>query len=1078
MTDSDIPLIKQLDRICDDFEQDWEAECSADISRYLDRIDEAHREKLLEMLIELDVELRQGSGQTVLPDDYVTHGEAACKIVQQILDDAPNHRGTVIGNKHGESITAPPTDSNAHTAKTIGPYKLIRLLGEGGMGSVWMAEQEKPVRRRVALKLIRPDIGSKEVVARFEAERQALAMMNHPNIAKILDAGTTDQGAPFFVMELVSGMPLTEYCDQNKLSLEKRLQLFIEVCSGIQHAHQKGIIHRDLKPGNILVSVQDNKAIPKVIDFGLAKATESTSRLTDQSLFTGIGQILGTLKYMSPEQAAMDSLDIDTRTDIYALGVVLYEILTGTTPLDSSSIKGKAVLKVLEVIRELDPVRPSSKLGSSTDEQISTIVGNRRIERVKLNKALAGDLDWIVMKALEKDRTRRYESASGFANDIERYLNSEPVVARPPSVTYKVKKLIKKHRMTFVALSVILFLLVAGIAGTSYGLVSALTAKGIAEGKEKEANDARKIAVASANRANEVLNIVTRSFKSTQPDEGGTVTMSAMDVLKNALAFLDNSELDQTGKAQLLETISEAMRQLGEYRGALDAAEDAAKLVERWRDTDPESWLAIGNVLGLAYGAADQRNEAVNVLEDVYEVAKERLGVDHEKTLHVAHNLASAYSSIEAYDQALSMHESIIKRKKRKYGSDHNETLTSMVNQAMLFQELARLNDAARIFAEVLPAYQSQFGNDSLETATVAHNFAFVLRDLGNFSRSTEMYELAKSVYLRIYGANHPLTLRLRRDESIVFFELGETEKALSQIREVDELFANGQTAGGVHHAITVGVLARFLLEKGDAQQALKFYEKARPMYEANFGPAASETQRFLNNMASCYSQLGQNDAAFEIKQKVYQRLLENLGETHPDTLMAAQNLAFGELNKGETVQAIQRFENALSLARKHLRQTDPVRLTILGNIGPIFAQQGDFEKAIPIMLEAFEGEAAARNEAHPDAVQALQNLVQAELQGKHFDAATEHAKRMIELTSANDAPAHHLHGWGLALLGVIYSDSGQNEKAAKTLAQCLELAKKDQQLNWVKPFFRRSCRATKNDELYEKITGEKLPKD
>ena len=286
---------------------------------------------------------------------------------------------------------------------TIGCYKIVAEIGEGGMGSVWLAEQEQPVKRRVALKLIKSGIGSKEVIARFESERQALALMNHPNIARILDAGTRKDGQPFFAMELVQGLPLTTYCDRNRLGINERLKLFAEVCSGVQHAHQKGIIHRDLKPSNILVAQIDGKPVPKVIDFGLAKALESTQRLTDQSLFTGMGQILGTLKYMSPEQAALDMVDIDTRTDIYSLGVILYELLTGSTPLDDDTVRNQALLKVLELIREKEPVKASSRL-QNTGKTLSKITEQRRTDSSSLNRILVGDLDWVVAKALEKDR--------------------------------------------------------------------------------------------------------------------------------------------------------------------------------------------------------------------------------------------------------------------------------------------------------------------------------------------------------------------------------------------------------------------------------------------------------------------------------------------------------------------------------------------------------------------------------------------------------------------------------------------------------------------------------------------------
>src|SRR5262245_51040347 len=373
-----------------------------------------------------------------------------------------------------DRLLTPTVDETPLTERPgscIGPYKLLQEIGEGGMGVVFMAAQEEPVRRRVALKVIKPGMDSKQVVARFEAERQALALMDHTNIARVLDAGTTDSGRPYFVMELVHGVPIIEYCDANKLTPRERLELFVPVCQAIQHAHQKGIIHRDIKPSNILVTMYDDKPVPKVIDFGVAKAVEQ--RLTEKTLFTQYGALVGTFEYMSPEQAEMNAFGVDTRSDIYALGVLLYELLTGTTPLDRQRLREAAFGEIVRLIKEEEPPKPSVRLSASGE--LAKVAAARKTEPTKLSRLMRGELDWVVMRCLEKDRSRRYDTASGLAKDVERYLKDEPVEARPPSVSYRLRKLVRRNRGKVVVGAVVLLFLCIGLVGTSVGLIRART---------------------------------------------------------------------------------------------------------------------------------------------------------------------------------------------------------------------------------------------------------------------------------------------------------------------------------------------------------------------------------------------------------------------------------------------------------------------------------------------------------------------------------------------------------------------------------------------------------------------------
>ncbi|HVV70862.1 MAG TPA: serine/threonine-protein kinase, partial [Verrucomicrobiae bacterium] len=360
-----------------------------------------------------------------------------------------------------------PESRDESVGQVIGRYKVLQKIGEGGCGVVYMAEQELPVRRRVALKVIKPGMDTRAVIARFEAERQALALMDHTNIAKVLDAGATEAGRPYFVMELVRGVKFTEYCDQNRLPTRQRLELFVQICQAIQHAHQKGIIHRDIKPSNILVTLHDGVPVPKVIDFGIAKAT-TDQRLTDKTLFTAYEQFIGTPAYMSPEQAEMSGLDVDTRSDIYSLGVLLYELLTGRTPFDAKELMKAGVDGMRKTIREKEPPRPSTRVATLQGEELSATAAHHAAEAPKLISLLRGDLDWVVMKCLEKDRTRRYETANGLATDIQHYLVNEPVQARPPSKLYRFQKLARRNKTTFAAAGLVLAALIVGLVVSLY----------------------------------------------------------------------------------------------------------------------------------------------------------------------------------------------------------------------------------------------------------------------------------------------------------------------------------------------------------------------------------------------------------------------------------------------------------------------------------------------------------------------------------------------------------------------------------------------------------------------------------
>jgi WD40 repeat protein/serine/threonine protein kinase len=445
----------------------------------------ATEESKVEAIFFAAIERQSPEDRAAYLEEICAHDESLRQRVEALLNAQPKLGNFLQGNAADMVATSPPSPVEKPGTQ-IGQYKLLEQVGEGGMGTVFVAQQSEPLKRLVALKLIKAGMDSRQVIARFEGERQALALMDHPNIAKVFDAGVDVRGRPYFVMELVKGVPITQYCDQYHLTPKQRLELFVPVCQAIQHAHQKGIIHRDLKPSNVLVALYDDRPVPKIIDFGVAKATGQ--QLTEQTLHTGFGTVVGTLEYMSPEQATFNQLDVDTRSDVYSLGIVLYELLAGSPPFTRKELERAGKMDMLRVIREQEPAKPSTRLSSSA--ALPTLSANRGTEPAKLTRLVRGELDWIVMRALEKDRSRRYETANGFAMDVQRYLDDEPVQACPPSVAYRLSKLVRRHKGPVLAVSLVVLALVGGIIGTTWGLIRATDAQALAVKEAKQKADA------------------------------------------------------------------------------------------------------------------------------------------------------------------------------------------------------------------------------------------------------------------------------------------------------------------------------------------------------------------------------------------------------------------------------------------------------------------------------------------------------------------------------------------------------------------------------------------------------------
>jgi serine/threonine protein kinase/tetratricopeptide (TPR) repeat protein len=471
----------------------------------------------------------------------------------------------------GPHPTAPAESPAESPGARIGLYKLLQKIGEGGFGVVFLAEQQTPVVRRVALKVIKLGMDTRAVIARFEAERQALAMMDHPNIARVLDAGATDAGRPYFVMELVRGEPITQYCDRAKLGTRQRLDLFIAVCQAVQHAHQKGVIHRDIKPGNVLVTVADGRPIPKVIDFGIAKATHG--RLTQRTLFTEHRQLIGTPEYMSPEQAEMSGVDIDTRSDIYSLGVLLYELLTGTTPFDPRTLRSAALAEINRIIREVEPEKPSTRLGTLGQELRDT-AARRGVEPARLGALVRGDLDWVTMKCLEKDRSRRYDTAAALSVDLQRHLAGEPVAAAPPSRRYRAVKLVRRHRASIAATGAVSAALLAGLAGFAWQAHRVRLQRDMAVA-------ATALAERSGRRAGRIMDFMTESLGAADPERAGRAGVSVGEVMLGAVARAETFRDEPETRAGLLAVLAEILTGTGKAEAALPLAEESLALYRR-----------------------------------------------------------------------------------------------------------------------------------------------------------------------------------------------------------------------------------------------------------------------------------------------------------------------------------------------------------------------------------------------------------------------------------------------------------------------------------------------------------------
>ena len=771
-------------------------------------------------------------------------------------------------------------------ARIVGPYRLLQKIGEGGMGEVWMAEQSTPIRRQVAVKIIKAGMDTRTVIARFEAERQALALMDHPAIAKVFDGGATAEGRPYFAMEWVKGNPITSYCDRHRLSTTERLELFIQVCEGVQHAHQKGLIHRDLKPSNILVTMADGRAVPKVIDFGLAKAM--TQPLTDRTLFTEVGVLIGTPEYMSPEQAELTGLDIDTRTDIYALGVVLYELLTGTLPFDRQSLRERGVDEIRRVIREVDPPKPSTRLtgrGGESDE----VATRRHTEVRQLVSQLRGDLDWITMKALEKDRTRRYDTASDLAADVRRHLRDEPVVAGPPSSLYRAVKFARRHRFGVSAAAAVFVLIVA------FAVAMAGQARRIASERDRATQESAR-ANREADAARQVSDFFLRVFELADPSEARGSSVTAREILETGSARVEQDLREQPAlQSRVMLTIGDAYQKLGLYKNAeslfrksLDVRTSAAlgeeavaeglfklgyvqvragnftaastaltKALAMQESTPGITAVALAETMGalgeLAYAQGDYK-KAESYFSRQLDTLRQR-SPDSER--QIADSLTELAMTVQQntadYARARTLNEDALAIRRRIFSPPHVAISESLNNLAMVYYRSKDYAAAAPLFNESLAMNRRLFGDTHPEVAANLNNLALVARDSGDYRKANELFEQVVAIDRQLLGARHIQVARALNNWGESLRRGGEARRAETLLRE--SVSIHGESLSPTHWqtASTEMLLFRTLFDQRRFQEAEAVLNRAYASIEREFGPTHARTQTAVERAVELY---------------------------------------------------------------------------------------------------------------------------------------------------------------------------------------------------------------------------------